>query len=317
MSRIKESYLLLLIVIGLVSLSLYSTYALFTTSTTINNVVSFNATLTTDSNILEYEMVTVPAGETKIIELSITNSYGSTLYYGAWYEVVSASDTSKVFVGLYTEENSNPSSGTLSSGSSITLLVGIRNSGTTEATVNVGTVGSLTSSLGLSSNRNLLPSGWEPIFTLANKVIKLSSTDACAADTSGVCATNSYTASDGSTKYHDYRYRGGEGVNNFVWFNNELYRIIGVFDENSHGVEGEYLVKLIRSRTIGSYAWGAYNTTATSGTYSSHKNDWTGNTIGVKPNLNVLLNEYFYKKTSTSTTYGACSNWTYFSSTNY
>ena len=52
MKLIKESYLLMLIVFGLLSLSLYSTYALFTASTTINNVVSFEATLTTNSNII-------------------------------------------------------------------------------------------------------------------------------------------------------------------------------------------------------------------------------------------------------------------------
>ena len=37
--KIRESYLLLLIVLGLVSLGIYTTYALFTASTTINDVV--------------------------------------------------------------------------------------------------------------------------------------------------------------------------------------------------------------------------------------------------------------------------------------
>ena len=97
-----------------------------------------------------------------------------------------------------------------------------------------------------------------------------------------------------------------------------MYRIIGVFDDYSHGVTGENLVKLIRSRILGSFSWGAYNSSNTSGTYSSYKNDWTGNTTGVKANLNVLLNEYFYNKTNTSNTYGNCSNWTYYyNNTNY
>ena len=96
-----------------------------------------------------------------------------------------------------------------------------------------------------------------------------------------------------------------------------MYRIIGLFDSNSHGKSTE-MVKLIRSRSLGGYSWGVYNTTNTSGTYSSYKNDWTGNTTGVKANLNVLLNEYFYNKTNTSSTYGPCSNWTYYYyNTNY
>jgi hypothetical protein len=95
-------------------------------------------------------MVTVAAGETKIIEVNVSNSYGSSLYYGAWYEILSGS-SSDIELGLYTEEDNTPSSGTLASGASLTLLVGISNNGSSNALVNIGTIGSLTSSLGLTS----------------------------------------------------------------------------------------------------------------------------------------------------------------------
>ena len=165
----------------------------------------------------------------------------------------------------------------------------------------------------------LYTTGTEKPKTAADTIMELSKGDTWPADLtdSGVYATNSYTADDGTTKYHDYRYIGAN-VNNYVKFNNDLYRIIGVFDENSHGVTGQYLVKLIAANPIGSNSWGAYNTSNTSGTYSNYKNDWTGKATGIKANLNVLLNEYFINKTNTSSTYGACSNWTYFeSNTNY
>ena len=150
----------------------------------------------------------------------------------------------------------------------------------------------------------------------ANKeIISLASTDACNAGGTGVCATNSYTDTDGTTKYHDYRFRGAD-PNNYVLFNNDLYRIIGVFDENSHGVKDKYLIKLIMADKLYAGSWGVYNTTNTSGTYSNYKNDWTGNTTGVKANANVILNEFFYNKTNTSSTYGACSSWTYYNSNN-
>ena len=142
--------------------------------------------------------------------------------------------------------------------------------------------------------------------TLVDTVKALNKGSSWSSGTSGVYYTNS----------HEYRYIGAE-VNNYVKFNNDLYRIIGVFDSNSHGKSGE-MVKLIRSRPIGAYSWGVYNSSNTSGTYSSYNNDWTGTTTGVKANLNVLLNEYFYNKTSASSTYGPCSNWTYYySGTNY
>ena len=146
--------------------------------------------------------------------------------------------------------------------------------------------------------------------TATKTIINLASTNACNAGGTGVCATNSYTK-NGETKYHDYRFRGAD-PNNYVLFNNDLYRIIGVFDENSHGVKDKYLIKLIMADKLYAGSWGAYNTTNTSGTYSNYKNDWTGNTTGVKASANVLLNEFFYNKTDTSSTYGSCSSWTYY-----
>ena len=155
-----------------------------------------------------------------------------------------------------------------------------------------------------------LQSSYAVSTTFADAIMNLASTDACNAGGTGVCATNSYT-DNGTTKYHDYRFRGAD-PKNYVSFNNDIYRVIGVFDSNTHGVEGKYLVKLIRSRILGDYSWGVYNTSNNSGTYSNYKNDWTGNTTGVKANANVLLNEFFYNKTDTSLTYGACSSWTYY-----
>lgn len=47
--------------------------------------------------------------------------------------------------------------------------------------------------------------------------------------------------------------------NNYVWFNNEYWRVIGVFDSTSHGQSGKNLVKLIRSEPIGAYSWNVTN----------------------------------------------------------
>ena len=58
--KIRESYLLLLIVLGLVSLGIYTTYALFTASTTINDVVGITATRDIGKSLTEYEVITVP-----------------------------------------------------------------------------------------------------------------------------------------------------------------------------------------------------------------------------------------------------------------
>lgn len=47
-----------------------------------------------------------------------------------------------------------------------------------------------------------------------------------------------------------YRYEG-KNPNNYIWFNNELWRIIGVFDSETHGVANTNLTKIIRANSIG------------------------------------------------------------------
>ena len=145
--------------------------------------------------------------------------------------------------------------------------------------------------------------------TAAEKIISLSQGDTYTeGNGNGVYATNSYD-DNGTTKYHEYRYVGAE-PDNFVKFNNDLYQIIGVFDDYSHGVTGEQLVKLIAANELTAAAWGAYNASPAYTTYSNYKNDWTGTTTGVPASANILLNEFYLNPTATST-YGECIDWTY------
>ncbi len=73
-----------------------------------------------------------------------------------------------------------------------------------------------------------------------------------------------------------YRYEG-KNPNNYVWFNNEYWRIIGVFDSSSHGQSGKNLVKIIRADVLDGLAW-----------HKSDTNDWTA------ASLNKLLNGAYY-----------------------
>ena len=84
-----------------------------------------------------------------------------------------------------------------------------------------------------------------------------------------------------------YRYEG-KNPNNYVWFNNELWRIIGVFDSSSHGVANTNLVKIIRAELLDGLAW-----------HKSNTNDWT------KASLNKLLNNNYYNRTD-GTSSGNC-----------
>ncbi len=74
----------------------------------------------------------------------------------------------------------------------------------------------------------------------------------------------------------DYRYQG-KNPNNYLNFNGELWRIIGVFSDNSHGVSGNNLVKIIRDESLGGLTWD-----------KNKINNWENSS------LNKLLNEYYY-----------------------
>lgn len=76
-----------------------------------------------------------------------------------------------------------------------------------------------------------------------------------------------------------YRYEG-KNPNNYIYFNDELWRIIGVFDSSSHGKTGEYLTKIIRNDSLGGYVWN-----------KSAKNNWATSS------LYNLLNTNYYNAT--------------------
>ncbi len=127
--------------------------------------------------------------------------------------------------------------------------------------------------------------------------IPTSIADACTSgDNLNDCVVSSYKELGDMSNiyYHDsnltngaednsYRF-AGENPNNYVCFGSRdatcpadnLYRIIGVFGDNNHGVSGQQLVKVIKNTSIGNIAW---NTTAS--------NDWAN------ASLNTTLNSTF------------------------
>ena len=84
-----------------------------------------------------------------------------------------------------------------------------------------------------------------------------------------------------------YRYEG-KNPNNYIWFNNELWRIIGVFDSESHGQSGENLVKIIRKDSLGGLAWHK----------SGNTNDWTRASL-----MNLLNGAYLNAEDGTGGEY--------------
>ena len=80
----------------------------------------------------------------------------------------------------------------------------------------------------------------------------------------------------------EYRYRGGN-VNNYVTFNNEVWRIIGVIPTEDTNGNVENRFKIIRDTSIGDKTWNTTQDTTT-----SSYNNWVTGT------LNTYLNNDYY-----------------------
>ena len=94
--------------------------------------------------------------------------------------------------------------------------------------------------------------------------------------------TFTHDATEQTTALTDYRYIGAD-PNNYVKFNDELWRIIGVFDTDDGTGKVEKRLKIIRNESIGDYSWD--NKDTTTGAESTYgKNEWTD------ARLNYLLN---------------------------
>ena len=89
----------------------------------------------------------------------------------------------------------------------------------------------------------------------------------------------------------EYRYRGAS-PKNYVTFNNETWRIIGVFPTDDGTGKIESRIKLIRNESIGNYYWN--NCTDTNRDYlcddgNTNYNNWTGSTLNTYLNGTYLI----------------------------
>ncbi len=122
-------------------------------------------------------------------------------------------------------------------------------------------------------------------------------------DTAANCIVENSEKSDelvyDETADNNLRYIGAD-PNNYVWFNDELWRIIGVMNNIEDGAGNkETRLKIIRSEPIGTYTWDNKASGTGSSTSSLGSNDWGDST------LQQVLNEgAYYNRTSGNCPYG-------------
>ena len=323
----KRNYLLSIIVIGLIILSLYSTHAMFTASVTTNDIVNLSAsTIPTNTETIEYERLTIKSKEKKVIEFTVSNNTNSSLYYGIWCEVIKPTSINDDIVIGKKEDTQNDTLGQLSSNSNAKVSFVIENKTSSSIIINIGVGYSSTSSLNLPTNRYLITDIYKEgviatdyVANLYNNASKSTFVNNSITYTRAT-SVNLMTDIGGNIRYY------GTNPNNYVRFNNELWRIIGLFKDIEDGTgKTETRLKIARSESIGNYQWDDYEnewSTASLQTYlnGDYLNSLTSGAQGMignaKWNLggwgtSALYANQFYEYERGTTVYsGRSTEWT-------
>ena len=156
---LKESYLLIIIIVGILSLCMYSSFALFSLEkTTSKDIFTMKATsdIETTLKIFEYKKITVSAGDNTSVMVNVNNDTGGSIYYGVFYEMVSPS-TKTDDIGIYKIDwSANATSGSITNGSKLPVELIIINNSSSDITLNIGVAGSDSNELGLPDGKTLI-----------------------------------------------------------------------------------------------------------------------------------------------------------------
>ena len=310
-TNISATYIVILLVISALTMVGYFSYAWFTVQSiekysvvtgTLNGSIAIGSDTVTinGTGVITY----TPTTDSDIITITVTNTSDRTVKNSIYYYTLS---DSSIELG-YTEDSPTvPTTTGVSVNKNSTLTYKIKINNAKGKAINIG------SSMGLNNSSLSLPSGTvafsldstgaaKDLIAKANK--EDLDYDSVTDDQKKEMWTFSHEATEQTTALTDYRYIGAD-PNNYVTFNNELWRIIGVFNVDDGTGKIEKRLKIIRNESIGSYSWD--NKDTTTGSESDYgKNNWSD------ARLNYLLNEGHE-----SETYGGSLYWNRKSGTCY
>ena len=174
----KQIYLLAIIIIGIIALSVYSTYALFTYESVTSDIVSIQTpkSLIISENIYEYQQITVEPNSITTTDIDIYNNFDYAVCYSIWYKIIQENiDIDKVQI-FQTKSNTLTSSGILTAKNKIRVTIAVINDNDEIVKVNLGTVGAKNEnescSLNLTPDKNQVTSTYEEITVLNEKILK-------------------------------------------------------------------------------------------------------------------------------------------------
>ena len=156
----KQIYLLVIIIVGIIALSIYSTYAIFTFEGATSNIVSLYTpnSLEISEDMYEYKQVTIPKNSYITTDVDIYNSFDYGLCFSIWYKVVDEANLDREAVKLYIL-NDTLSSGVINSVTSLRTNLLIVNDNELDVRINIGISSSKNEescSLNISKDKQLI-----------------------------------------------------------------------------------------------------------------------------------------------------------------
>ncbi len=258
---IKNIYLILIISIGLIGLGIGSTYAMFTSTSNIDNPISLSSNLSYEKDIFESFDITLSSKANKTIKFNINNNTQiESIKYATWY-IYDGNDNDLSFYTSIDDTSDIEPNGTLSSTGG-TINIKIVNNTNKKINLVIG-VSTSKDNIILPDYMKLISSNEEVKTTLVDYITNLY-TNADKSTVTNNSITYNYASSvslmndrlggkSSSLDGGNIRYYGAS-PNNYIFFNCEEYpdtncetwRIIGVF-------EGK--VKIMRNESIGNFTW--------------------------------------------------------------
>ena len=296
-TNISTAYIFILLGISTLMMAGYFSYAWFTVqgvqkySVVTGNLYGTVAIGTNSVTIAGQGVLTyTPTTDSDTITLTVTNTNDRTVKNSIYYYNLS---DSTIQIGYTSDSPTIPSTTGVSVGQNKTLTYKIKINKAKGKQIKIG------SSMGLNNSNLTLPSGTTAFSLLsdppaAEVLVAKANPETLDYNNATTDQKNqmwafTHEATEQLKATTDYRYIGAN-PNNYVKFNDELWRIIGVFDVDDGTGKIEKRMKIIRNESIGGYSWDYTSS-------DSYTNEWK------TAQLNTLLNSGAYYNRTTGSYY--------------
>ncbi len=260
--NLNKKVILVLVLVCVLAIVFYYSYALFQISVIKDNVVVITTgdikitTVVNDSGKentisgLGTTNLSLNSGETRNVTFNLSTTTEGSVSYKMFYNLLSG--TGPFYVTSTTNFENSIVEGEMEKSKSITLR--LENKGEDTLKIAVGIKGGLPDSEILLVNGNMA--------MILNKDLPLSKLTTVLEDTvsksediesdtfkGGLVPINQAGEISKNSDIREYRYIGTE-VNNYLKFNDELWRVVGIFNEESVDGLKEKYIKIVKNETL-------------------------------------------------------------------